>query len=149
MSVNENVEVVRGLWSAFARGDMAAVVAVLAEDVAVTIPGPPEVLPFVGAVRGRDEALRLLGRIAEVLDAEVNEPRAFIAQGDMVVVLGHERGRGRVTKEPYEADWVQVYTLRGGRIEAIREYGDTAAWVVAHRGRTWHTAMESSSTRPA
>jgi ketosteroid isomerase-like protein len=136
VSVDENVEIVQGLWSAFGRGDMAAVVAALAEDVEVTISGPPDVLPFAGAVRGRDEALSLLGRTAEGLEADVNEPREFIAQGDTVVVLGHERGWGRVTREPYEADWVQVYTLRGGRIAATREYGDTAAWVAAQRGRS-------------
>ena len=133
MTAEANVEFVRGLWAAFGRGDMAPFVGALADDVELTIQGPSE-LPFTGTARGRDAALAVLGRIAEVLEPDVHEPREFIGQGDTVVVLGHERGTGKATGRPYEADWAQVYTVRDGRIVAIREYGDTAAWLAAHRG---------------
>ncbi len=133
MSADANVEFIRGLWAAFGRGDMAPFVAALADDIELTIQGPAD-LPFTGTARGRDVVLAVLGHIAEVLAPEVQEPREFIGQGETVVALGYERGKGKVTGYPYEAEWAQVYTLRDGKISAIREYGDTAAWLAAHRG---------------
>ncbi len=38
---DENTEFIRGLWSALGRGELAPFVAALADDVTVTIQGPP------------------------------------------------------------------------------------------------------------
>ena len=47
-------------------------------------------------------------------------------------MLGHERGRVKATDRIVKAEWVQVFTLRDGKISHYREYNDTAAWDVGY-----------------
>ena len=53
--------------------------------------------------------------LAETLETQQFEPRQFIAQDDVVVVLGHERHRAKSTGRSYEGEWVQVFTLRDAK----------------------------------
>jgi uncharacterized protein len=73
--------------------------------------------------------------LGESVEFEQFEPQEYIAQGDKVVVLGHERQRVKATGEVVEDDWAMVFTLRGGKITKFRNYEDTAAVAAAHRGR--------------
>jgi ketosteroid isomerase-like protein len=66
--------------------------------------------------------------LTEFLEFQVFQPDEFIAGHDSVVVLGHERCRVKATGRLVEAKWVQIFTLRDGRISRYREYSDTAAW---------------------
>jgi uncharacterized protein len=71
--------------------------------------------------------------LAETLETQQFEPRQFIAQDDTVVVLGHERHRVKSTGRSYEGEWVQVFTLRDGKVVKYREYFDTAGALTAFR----------------
>ena len=57
----------------------------------------------------------------------------YIAQGDKVVVLGHERQRVKATGLTVENDFAMVFTIRDGKIARFRNYEDTAAVAAAHR----------------
>jgi ketosteroid isomerase-like protein len=50
--------------------------------------------------------------------------RSVTAQGDTVVVFGHERGRVRETGAPYAVLWVQLFQFREGRIGRVVEVVD-------------------------
>ncbi len=56
------------------------------------------------------------------------QPDEFVVGSDSVAVLGHERCRVKATGRIVEAKWVQIFTLRNGKISRYREYSDTAAW---------------------
>jgi ketosteroid isomerase-like protein len=58
-----------------------------------------------------------------------------VAQGDTVVVLGHEKGRFRPTGRDYELHWVQFFTFRDGKLARFRELADTAAFLDAVKPR--------------
>ena len=51
----ENVEIVRRMYDAFERGDLAAVVDLLDEDIDFKFQGPQEI-PYTGAFLGRGNA---------------------------------------------------------------------------------------------
>ena len=55
----------------------------------------------------------------------------MIAQGDIVVVLGHERSIAKPTGRSFEQEWAHVYTLRDGKIATGRFFENTAAEVAA------------------
>jgi ketosteroid isomerase-like protein len=114
---DQNLELVRGAYDAFARGDVPGVLAVLADDVAWTVPRP---LPQAVDAHGHDEVGRFferLGGIWEGLDLELDD---FVAAGDRVCVIG--RGSGKVDGREAGYGFVHCWTLADGRAVRFDEY---------------------------
>lgn len=132
MKEQENTETVKRMYAAFGRGDKAALVEGFADDVEWQIAGPAAI-PICGPRHGREQVAQFFTVLAETFETQQFEPRQFVAQDDMVVVLGHERHRARSTGRSYEGEWVQVFTLRDGEVVKYREYFDTAAALAAFR----------------
>ena len=130
MSEQDNIQVVREMFTAFSRGDAQAMLDLLTDDVEWRIAGPTQVT-YAGIRRGKDKVADFLKVIAEASEFEHFEAEEFIAQGDKVVALGHERQRVKPSGLSVENDWAMVFTLRDGKIARYRNYVDTAA----HRGQ--------------
>jgi ketosteroid isomerase-like protein len=128
-----NLAVVQKLYEAFGRGDLPTILSHLAEDVTWKYLGPAEI-PFGGTRHGRDQVAQFFAAIAGSLEVQDFEVDRFIAQGDMVVALGHERMRVRATGRTYETQWAHVFTVRQGKVVEFCEYADTAAVADAFRG---------------
>lgn len=114
-------DVVRSIYAAFGRQDIPAILAAIAPDAEWRVSGPPSV-PFVGAYRGPAGAQEFLGRLALALDLTSFEPKQFLADGDTVVVLGRDRGHASLTRRPYDAEWVHVWRIAGGRAASFHEF---------------------------
>ena len=125
-----NLDVVQRGYEALGRGDIAAVLDLMTDDVEWTLQGP-SVIPFAGTRRGREAVGEFYSALGENLEFQQFEPREFVAQGDTVVVLGYERSLIKPTGRTIEHEWAHVYTLRDGRIAKGRFFEDTAAYVVA------------------
>ena len=119
----QNVETIRGIYDAFARGDIPAIIDQLDADVAWH---SPATLPWGGSERGPDGALAFFGRLGSAVDELQAETKAFLDAGDHVVVLGTHHGRSKAGTS-FEAEWAMVWKLRDGRIVEFRDYVDTAA----------------------
>ena len=130
MSDQANVGVVQQGYEALGRGDIPALLDLMADDVEWTLQGPP-VIPWAGTRRGREGVAEFFSLLGENLEFERFEPREFVAQGDTVVVLGYERSLVKPTGRTFEQEWAHVYTLRDGKIAKGRFIEDTAAQVVA------------------
>jgi uncharacterized protein len=133
MAEQENVRLVREIYAAFGRGDIPTALAALAEDVEWWEPGPTDILPWAGLRSGRDGVARFFRVLDDTEEIEQFEPQEFIAQGDRVVVLGHERCRIKSTGRNYDNQWAMVFTLREGKVAGFRAYHDTAAIAAAFR----------------
>lgn len=130
MSRMAPVEVVQSIYQAFGRGDIPAIMSLLAEDVDWIFYGPEE-LPFAGHYTGRDEMLRFFSAVGESAEIHAFEPREFIVADSRVVVLGWERVTARQTGRTWETHWAHVFTVEEGQVTYLREYYDTAALVAA------------------
>ena len=122
-----SVEVVRGAYEAFDRGDLDGVVACFADEI---VWEQAQGLPHGGVYRGRD-AVRT--HIFDPLDAEWwvgfrADAHEFIDAGDDVVVLGRYYGRGRESGRTLDVPFAHVWTLRDGRAVRFRQFLDTAGW---------------------
>jgi len=133
MSEQANEQVVRRLYAAFGRGDVAGVLDTLAEDIEWRIAGPSE-LSYAGVHRGRDEVAKFFETLGQAQEFEVFEAQEYFARGDKVVVLGHERQRVKATGLTVETEWAQVFTLAGGKITKFHNFVDTHTVAAAHRG---------------
>ena len=130
MSDNTNAEVVQQVYAAFGQGDILAVLRLLTDDVEWTLQGP-SVIPWAGTHHGHEGVTEFFSLIGETLEFEQFEPRKYVAQGDTVVVLGHERSLVKPTGRGVEQEWAHVYTLRDGKIATGLFIEDTAAQVEA------------------
>lgn len=96
MTRKSNLEIVKGAYEAFGRGDIPAVLSVEDPGVELEIAGPKEI-PWAGSFRGHDGARKYFAAIEKETEFEAFEPHTFLAQGENVVVLGFEKVRSRRT----------------------------------------------------
>jgi uncharacterized protein len=130
LGVRTNVAVVQETYEAVGRGDIPALLDLLADDVEWTFQGP-SVIPFAGTRRGREGVAEFFSLVGGNLEFERFEPREFVAQGDTVVVLGFERSLVKPTGRTFEQEWAHVYKLRDGKVARFLAIEDTAAHAVA------------------
>ena len=127
MSAEENKRTVQSIFEAFGRGDVAAVLAHVSEDVTWRAPGP-EVVSYFGDRRGHAGATEFFVQLGTNVDFEHFEPSTFIADGDKVVALGRERGRVKGTGKTFDNEWALVFTFdSGGKVTGFQCYENTAA----------------------
>ena len=116
---NENVELLRGTYDAFERGDASAVMAAFADDISWSV---PEVLPHGVRARGKEEVGQFFERLAvtwEDFGLEIND---YVASGDRVCVLGRATGRLGGVQTGY--GFVHAWTIRDGSCIGFDEYVD-------------------------
>ncbi len=104
--------------------DMDAVRDLFAEDATWWLGGE---LPLSGTWRGRDAILGdFLGSIPRLYQTGTIslEVTSLIAEGDTVALEWTSRAR-TVAGDDYENQCAGVFTVRDGRIVAVREYMDT------------------------
>jgi uncharacterized protein len=126
MTEQQNLELVQSAFAALGTNNMARFKGLLADDVTWSAPGPSDVLPFAGTHRGPDEVAEWWRRLGECEEAIRFEPKEFVAHEDNVVVWGDSEMRVRSTGKTLNAEWVQIYTLKDGKIVRFREFYDTA-----------------------
>ena len=122
-----NVAVVQSVYDNFAKGDIPAVLAMLAPEVE-WVESMHSYLPHRGTHRGPSEvADKVFGMVAANFDEFAVVAEQLHDAGDVVVVEGRAFGKtkhGRVLDAP--ACW--AWTVRDGRIVANHNYHDTDAW---------------------
>jgi ketosteroid isomerase-like protein len=81
--------VVEGFYKALASCDMEALARYLDDEVAWTISGPVDILPFCGQRRGKSVVLKLLNRdIPLLLEKRRMVPHTMLIDGDRAAVIG-------------------------------------------------------------
>jgi ketosteroid isomerase-like protein len=132
MTDKENVQVVSEAYAAFVRGDIPAILNMLAPEIDWHVPGPAEA-PYAGRRRTRHDVGRFFSEVARTVEFSAFEPQEFIAQEDRVIALGHYEGRVRATGKTFSAEWAMTWRLRDGKAVAFREYTDTQSLGAAFR----------------
>jgi uncharacterized protein len=114
-----NIEVVRRIYEAFARGDIATLLDSI--DPAIRCYDRPS-RPGADVSVGQLGFLRLLQSNRELLEGVRYDPRKFIDADDHVVVPIRQSGRGKASKVPVEEDIANVWTVHSGKAVELRIY---------------------------
>ena len=136
MSAHENVRLVKEAYASFQKGNVNAVLDVLANDVVWVSPGPPDVLPLAGERHGREEVRQFFERLANEEAIELFHPTDFVSEGDKVVAFVDYRATIKSTGRSVQCELVHVFTVRDGRVHRFCEYYDTALAAEAYRPAT-------------
>ena len=121
-----HIRVVREMYAAFARGDVAMLLSVISPEVEWGEPDNP-FNPAGGTRHGHAgfiEWLQIGHASEEIL---VLEPRRFLADEETVAVIGHTKCLAKATTRTYETDFVHLATFRDGKITRFQEFFDTYA----------------------
>ncbi len=119
-------DVVRSAYAAFGRGDLPALLALVSDDVEWKFHGSRG-LAYTGTFRGKAGVTQWVASVPGLDDIQAFEPREFLAGGENVTVIGWESTKAVPSGRPFEADWVHVWVVRGGRIVRFWGMYDTEA----------------------
>jgi ketosteroid isomerase-like protein len=109
----ENVDIARRGYEAFAAGDAATFLLFL--DPEITVHDFPD-LPDTGVHHGTEGFLNVVSNVFEQFDEFRLEPTEFIApDGDHVLVLVRTIGRGKGSGAKVEADVAHLWRIRDGQ----------------------------------
>lgn len=134
-------------YAAFARNDIPALLDTLSEGVDWLMPGPPNILPYAGPRRGRQQVAAFFVALSEIEQIDLFKAKDFIEAEDKVIVLGAYRARVKSTGQFISLQWVHVLTLSNGKIDRLCGFFDTAAAVAAHTRLAPQTASATAKRR--
>jgi uncharacterized protein len=118
-----NSETIRGLYQAFARGDVPSVLGMLDPQIEWT---EAEGFPYGGTFIGQQAILNnVFMKLGTEWDGFKAEPEDFIEAGDRVVSLGAYSGTYKATGKSMRVPFAHVWTLRDGRPVKFVQYTDT------------------------
>jgi hypothetical protein len=122
-----NIEVIQGIYAAFGRGDVAAILGVLDEDVSWGIDSVAagEVAPY-GLFRGKQGVARFFAAWGETAEFQSFVPTDFFAVGNQVYNTLTYELTVKATGKKLANTSPQHWTLQGGKLVRWRGYEDTA-----------------------
>ena len=141
-----NLEFVRSMYDAYARGDRRTVLGGMSDDIvwheAENLPYADR-SPYKGP-KAVDEGI--FSRLVDEWHSYRVEPQEFIDAGDTIVVLGRYNATYKATGLKFDAQFAHVWRLKGGKATSFQQYTDTAQ---AARVTGMTAMMEGSRAKAA
>ena len=122
----QSVEFVKGIYGAFARGDVPAVLGAFAEDIEWY---EAEGMPYGGLHHGPEAiAQKVFGPITEDIDGFALVIEEFIGSGATVAAVVRYTGTGKATGKALDVPAVHVWDIRDGKVRRFRQFMDTVKY---------------------
>jgi hypothetical protein len=129
-----NTDTIKTIYEAFGRGDVATILDHVTDDVDWNNDRvASRECPWNGNFSGKANLPGFFEAVGGCLDIRVFEPRAFVEQGDAVVVMLRIESVVRKNGRPLLNDVIHFWTFAGGKVSSYRHYNDTAAELAAWR----------------
>ena len=119
-----NIEIIQEVYKNFGQGNVAGVLAHFDKDVVWERPGVPDI-PFGGTFKGHEGMVKFLTLVAQNIRIKSFVPKQFLSNNDTVVVIGDDTAEVIPTGKNYTTNWIQLFTLKDGKIIGGRAYIDT------------------------
>lgn len=129
-----NVALVKSLYAAFGKGDVATIVAATTPDVDWESVGRSSDFPTYGSRKGPAAVQEFFAAVGRELTFSAFTPKEFYPVGDKVFVLGSYTYTVKKTGKSASSDWIHAFTLADAKVKVFREFSDTARAAEAYRG---------------
>ena len=126
MNTQENKQVVMEGYRDYQNGNIQNLLDRYHEDAEWSTP-ESELIPFSGNFHGKSGIAQFFAKLDAAVQTIRFEPKQFIAEGDQVVVTGEASWLAKPTGRAYDSAWIQVFTLRDGKVARFVSFYDTAA----------------------
>ncbi len=121
----ENVDLIRAIYAAFAAGDVPGVLSRMSPDI---VWNEAENFPYADGnpYVGPQAVLQgVFARIGAEWDGFEAAPDELLDAGDAVVALGRYRGTFKATGKRLDAQLAHVWRVADGKAAAFQQYTDT------------------------
>ncbi|MHB8490943.1 MAG: nuclear transport factor 2 family protein, partial [Solirubrobacteraceae bacterium] len=119
----QSIELVKGTYEAFGRGDVSAVLDAFADDIEWY---EAEGMPYGGLHRGSGAvAQNVFGPLAEDVEGFAVTPEQLIGSGETVAAVVRYTGTGKETGKTLDLPVVHIWDLRDGKLARFRQFIDT------------------------
>ncbi len=130
MSEQASVRLIRELYDAFSRGDIAAVLNLLDPQADLSFEGT-QTIPWAGTWHGPAGWGKFFQTLGENADEITLTMEPFAAQGDNIVTVGRYQARVKLTVKWIDSPLVHLWTIRSGLVVKCVELTNTAAEAAA------------------
>ena len=126
MSADANIKTITQVYEAFGRGDVAAILEAITDDVDWAAEAASSAAPWYGVRRGRDAVAAFFSDFGSTMEVEEFTPVSFAANDTDVLTVVRFRARSRSTGKTAEMDLHHYFKFRDGKIAYYRGTEDTA-----------------------
>ncbi|HVW08517.1 MAG TPA: nuclear transport factor 2 family protein [Bryobacteraceae bacterium] len=130
--MSENADFIHSLYAAFARGDIATILAALAPDVDWVCEGPAS-LPFCGTFRGREQVSKFFQALVTTQSDEDLKIDEMYEAGDQVFTISRYTCVVNATGKKIDSRGCHLFTVKNGKVVRFLEIFDSASAVEAYR----------------
>jgi len=117
----ENVEVVKQLYSAFFRRDTGRILELTSPEIRVEQSCE---VPWGGVYEGHAGLQAFFGKLMEHLENRALPIERYLDAGDYVVAIGRTQGMVRGNGKAFDVPLAHVWEVRGGRALSFRPFID-------------------------
>ena len=129
-----NADVIRGVYAAFQKGDIPAVLGAMAPDI---VWNEAENFPYAdkNPYIGPDAILAgVFARLGGEWDGFSVKEAELIDAGDTIVTLGRYGGAPKATGNKINAQFAHIWKFKNGKIVSFQQYTDTLQTMLAMGG---------------
>ena len=123
MSADANIKTIMSVYEAFGRGDVAAIVDAVTDDVDWAAEAAA---PWYGVRHGKDAVGAFFAEFGSTMEVEEFTPVSIAANDTDVLTVVRFRSRSRATGKTAAMDLHHLFTFRDGKIAYYRGTEDTA-----------------------
>jgi uncharacterized protein len=126
MNPNDRVKLIQGLYDAFGRGDVSAILDALTDDVEWGGEASSNVAPWYGVRHGKGEVAAFFEAYGSTMDTEEFTPYVFGTNDDAVFALVRLRATSRATGRSVGMVLHHYFRFREDKVCFYRGTEDTA-----------------------
>ena len=126
MSSDANIKTIMGVYEAFGRGDVAAIIDAVTSDVDWAAEADPAVAPWHGVRHGQQAVAAFFGEFGSTMEVEEFTPLSIAANDTDVLSVVQFRARSRATGKTAAMHLHHFFKFRDGKIAYYRGTEDTA-----------------------
>jgi ketosteroid isomerase-like protein len=126
MSADANIKIITEVYEAFGRGDIAAILDAVTDDVDWAAEAASSAAPWYGVRHGKDAVAEFFSDFGSTMEVEEFAPVSFAANDTDVLTVVRFRSRSRGTGRTAQMNLHHYFKFRDGKIAYYRGTEDTA-----------------------
>jgi ketosteroid isomerase-like protein len=134
VSADDNIKTIQVLYEAFGRGDVAAILEGVTEDVDWASEALATAAPWHGAHKGKAGVAAFFQEFGGAMEVEEFTPTSYASNGDEVHTVVRYRGKVRSNGNSVAMNLHHYFVFDGSRVRYYRGTEDTAQTEAALRG---------------
>jgi ketosteroid isomerase-like protein len=134
MSADANIKTITQVYEAFGRGDVAAILDAVTDDVDWAAEATSAAAPWYGVRHGKDAVAGFFAAFGSAMEVEEFTPVSLAANDTDVLTVVRFRARSRGTGKIAAMDLHHFFSFRDGKIAYYRGTEDTAQTEAVLRG---------------